>query len=93
MPPDGAPPEDEPVVRPRLVRALKNRPKLVGGRVREEFLENVEEALTERRKPDTVADRVASEAMRPVQDAGSRVVKKEARDKLVKGNQGPLRRL
>ena len=93
MPPDGSQPENEPVVRPHIVRALRERPKLLGGRLRNEFLGNVEDVLAERRKPDAVASRAARQATEPAREAGERVIRREARDKLTSANEGPLRLL
>lgn len=85
--------ELKPLFEPRLIRLLKDRPRLVDRGFREEFLEQLEENVRERRKPDTVAEEMAKNLMRRFEDAGGSVVKNRARSALETANEGPLEKL
>lgn len=85
--------EDQPVVKPRLIRLLKNRRKFVGGGLRDEFWDEVDRRVTERRKPDTAAEKVLENVLREVNEATFPVARKRMRDRLASANEGALSRL
>lgn len=82
--------ELQPLMQPRLVRFLKNRPKLVDRGVREEFLEEVEERMMERRKPDTVAERTVRRMFNEVADAAAPPTRRRVRERLSRANETVL---
>ena len=84
---------DQPVVKPRLIRFLKNRRKFIGGDVRNELWEEVDRRVTERRKPDTAAERVVQNAIQEVSEASFPVAKGRIRDRLANANENTLSRL
>lgn len=85
--------EEEPFLQPRLVRFLKNRTKLVGGSFRNDFWEEVERNVTERRKPDTAAERFLDRIGDEMRSAGFPVMKDRVRNRMARANEGALRRL
>jgi len=91
MPHDGE--GQNPLVQPRVVRALKNRPRLVDMGFREEMLDNMEAEIIQRRTTDTVAHRISSEVAESVSNAGKPVVRNRVRDRMDKANEGILNRL
>lgn len=89
----GASGADQPVVKPRLIRFLKNREKFVGGDLRNEFWNEVDRRVTDRRKPDTAAERVLENLIQEVNEATFPVARRRMRDRLVNANEGTLNRL
>lgn len=85
--------EKEPILQPRLVRFLKDRPRLVDKGLRREFLEELEREMVERRKPDTVAERMARSTMDRFNQATGKVARKKASAVVNKANDGPLQGL
>lgn len=85
--------EEEPILQPRLVRLLKNRPKLIGGSVREDILEEIEKNITERRKPDRASERVVGRILDEAREASMPVMKGRVKDRMNKANEGVLNRL
>lgn len=85
--------EEQPIVQPRLIRFLKNRRKLLGGGIRDEFWEEIERNVTERRKPDTAAERAVGNVVDRVQEASFPVAKRRVKDGLSRANEGALNRL
>lgn len=88
---DGDGPE-QPLFEPRVVEFLKDRPRLVDKGLREEFLDQLARNMRERRKPDTMAENVARDMMRRLEDAGGGVVKQRTRNALQRANEGPMER-
>lgn len=84
---------EEPILQPRVIRFLKNRPRLIDRGFREEFLEQLESNVSERRKPDTLAEKTVRGVFRNLEEAGSGVAKNKAQGALNKANDGPLSRL
>jgi len=83
----------QPLVEPRLVQFLKDRPRLVDRGLRQEFLEQLEMNIRERRIPDSMAERGVQQVFRRFEEAGSGVAKEKTRKAMKKANEGPLRRL
>lgn len=69
MPHTGGDGEKEPLMQPRVVKALKNRPRLVDFGVRKQMLEGLEESIAERRHPDRVSERASSTAAETAKQA------------------------
>lgn len=80
----------EPLMQPRLVRFLKNRRKLVGGKLREEILEEVERNMEQRRMPDTAAEKIVQNAMRRTEEVTGSVARKKAKSGINKINETVL---
>lgn len=57
-------------MRPRIVRLLKNRPRLVDFGLRQEFLDELDQIATERRKPGRVAERTTENMLNRAAEAG-----------------------
>lgn len=76
----------DPVLQPRLVRFLRERPKLVEFGMREKALESVERNIAERRTPEIMADRFAMTA----ESITRPVMRDAARDRLENANEGIL---
>lgn len=85
--------ETQPLFQPRVIRFLKDRPKLVGGGLREDFWEEVENNVAERRKPDTAAERLVQNIMERVAESSAPVARKRIRDRFVNANEGLLENL
>lgn len=85
--------ETEPLVQPRFIRFLKNRRKLVGGGIREEFWEEVEKNVVERRKPDTAAERMVQNMMERVAESTAPVARNRIRERFTRANEGILENL
>lgn len=72
----------EPILRPHLVEALKERPRLVDDRFRKALLESLERSMRERRTPEVMAERLSEETVRSVVDVTQPVVRDKARERL-----------
>lgn len=83
----------QPLLEPRLVRFLKNRPRLVNRGFREEFLEHLEQNVRLRRTPDAMAERSVQEFIKRFEEAGGSVAKNRTKQALDKANKGPLNKL
>lgn len=86
-------PDAQPLFEPRVVRFLKNRPRLVDRGLRQELFEELEYNIRERRKPDNMAESVVREGLKRFEEAGGRVAKNRTKQALDKANKGPLKRL
>lgn len=89
--------ELEPLVQPRLIRLLKNRPRLVDFGVREELLEELEQQVILRRTPDNVAESMISQIIRGTTQRASEVTepvfKNRTAEKMSKINETRLKNL
>lgn len=83
--------ELEPLIQPRLVRFLKNRPRAIDRGLRREFLEELETQMVIRRRPDTAAEKAVDAVFDRFREAGTSTAKRRARERLKKANKGPLR--
>lgn len=83
-------PEDrdlqDPLIEPRVIRFLKDRPRLVDKGWRKELLEELENQMRERRKPDTIAEKAVRSVFRNAEEVGENVTQRRAKDKLRKVN-------
>lgn len=86
-------PGEQPIVQPRVVRFLRDRNRLVDKGVREDFLDQLESNMVERRKPDTLAEKTVRDLFRRFEDAGSGVAKERVRGRMEKANQNTLSKL
>ena len=86
-------PEKEPILQPRLVRALRKRPKLIELEARERFLKNLEENISERRCPPNISDRLGRNVSKSIQQAAEPVAKDTLRERLTGANETVLSRL
>jgi hypothetical protein len=79
-------PEDrelqDPLFEPRVIRFLKDRPRLVDKGVRKRLLEELENQVRERRKPDTVAEKAVRSVVRSVEQVGENVGRRRAKERL-----------
>lgn len=85
--------EVDPLLQPRVIRLLKRRPKLFAESARNEFWEEIERNVTERRKPDTVAERAVDRLLEQTREATSPVMKGRARERFRRVNETVFRRL
>lgn len=85
--------DDEPVIHPWAVMALRKRPKLVNIQAREEFLTRLEHNIRERRKPNNIGERLADLGIRSTEEAAKPAVKNQIARRASKENTRLLRRL
>lgn len=85
--------EEEPILQPRLIRFLKNRKKWLGGSIRNDFWQEVERNVTNRRIPDTAAERFIDRIGDEIREASFPVAKDRVRNRMARANEGRLRRL
>lgn len=85
--------ELEPLVQPRLIRFLKDRPRLVDKGVRRELLEQLENQAIQRRRPDTAAEKAVQSFFNRFNEAGGQVARERAKKRMRKANEGPLKGL
>lgn len=85
--------ELKPLVQPRVIRALKNRPRLIDKGVRREMLEEMEQNVIERRTTGEVASRVSHTVMKSASDAGEPVVRNRMWNALERLNESILESL
>lgn len=93
MPHTGDSDELDPLVQPRAIRLLKNRPRLVDKGIRREMLEELEKSVSERRRADTVAARISHGLVESARQPAETVAKNRLSDSLNKANKGSLNRL
>jgi len=82
--------ELKPLVEPRVIQFLKDRPRLVNRGVREDFLRELEQNIRARRVPDTMAERTVRKLFKEAEEAGGGVARERARSRLKQANEGPL---
>lgn len=85
--------EVDPLIQPRAIRALKNRPRLISLGFREEVLEQMEETVKQRRHPDTVAEKAAQGLKERAEDATEPVVRGRLRNRVRQANERLLKNL
>lgn len=85
--------DPDPILKPRLLRKLRDRERLVDMGLREETLDQLQQAICERRSVENVSDRLTSSTMRSVVDVTQPVARNKARDAMDKANQTFLSRL
>lgn len=61
--------EKEPLIEPRVIRAMRKRPRLVDDGFREELLRNIENNVENRRKPQNFASGAAMQAAEVLADS------------------------
>lgn len=71
--------ELRPVFQPIVIRALKNRERLIDAGLREEVLNEMEDVVAQRRTADTLASRLSHTAMESMKQSAEPVI----RDRLV----------
>ena len=86
-------PRNEPLVEPRVIKRLKDRPRIVDWGVRKQFLEQLEKVAIERRKPGNVARGAVRTGFDRFQEAGEDVAKETTEEVLEKGNNSIFKRL
>jgi len=84
---DGSP---SPLVKPRVVRVLRDRPRLVDFGLREEALDELDTIICERRDPANVAEDVVREGFNKAADAAAPPVRNRVRSRLQEANEGIL---
>lgn len=67
--------ELKPLVEPRVIQALEERPRLIDMGVREEMWSQLEANIRERRTANTVASRISHSLMNTVQGSAEPVVR------------------
>lgn len=65
------PSSSQPLITPRVPALLKDRPKLLGGGFREEFWEQVERNMAERRTPEKVAEKGVEKTLEEASQAAA----------------------
>lgn len=81
----------EPILRPMVVRALRERPKLVDVDARDRVLEQLEMQISQRRTPDNIADALSRNTLERAADLGQPMVRDAAKNRLEKANDNILR--
>jgi len=84
---------EEPLLRPRLVRFLKERRRLVDFGMREEFFDELERQIAERRTPSRVAEKTADEAFNRTRESATPVVRDRVAKRMEKANKNLLSNL
>lgn len=59
----------DPILKPRLVRLLQERPKLVESEMRDRFLDTLDEEICRRRDPEMVSGQMARSLLRASEPA------------------------
>lgn len=80
----------EPLLQPRVVRLLKERPRLVDFGLRKEMLEELDNIATERRKPVNVAQRATDNALNRARDAAKRPMQRRVEKRVDEINESIL---
>jgi len=74
----------DPLVKPHVVRMLKDRPRVVDKGVRRNILDHLDRSISENRTPEKLAENASQRAMEPVRKAAQGTVfdhVKQAADK------------
>jgi len=85
--------DPDPILKPRVLRKLRDRERLVDMGFREEALDQLQQAVCERRSVEKVSDRLSSSTIRSLVDVTQPVARNKARDALDTANRTVLRRL
>lgn len=85
--------ELEPLLQPRLIRFMRDRPRLIDRGIRKEALDDLETIVAERRTTDSVANTVGRQVSSTLQDVTGRLARTETKKQLDKANQKQLKRL
>lgn len=84
---------DEPLIHPRVIRRLRERPKLINFGMREEFLEEMEKVVENRRQPGNIAEKASEAAFERFEEAGIEVTRNRTQNTLERANSSILRGL
>lgn len=84
---------DDPIIHPRVIKRLKERPRLINDGLREQFLQEMENVVTEKRKPQNVAESAVLRGFERFQEAGGGVAKKAVQTSLERGNESIFEQL
>lgn len=84
---------DNPLVQPRMVRLLKERPRLINFGIREEVLDQLDGQICKRRSPQHLAERVSDVAIRDTSDAVKPVMRNRIEQKIENMNDEALNNL
>jgi hypothetical protein len=84
---------DDPLIEPRLIRRLRDRPRAVDFGFRDELLAQLDEVICDRRRPDNVAEQGVLMAFDRIQEAGGKVAKRRASNFLQNRNTDVLENL
>lgn len=87
------PEEANPLVKPRVIGALKDRQRLIDMGFRREVLEQMESVIARRRSPDIVAERATQGAKQTAEQAAEPVLRERLKNRVEKVNDGVLRDL
>lgn len=83
-------PADEPLAKARLVRLLRDRPRLIDRGVRKDFLDQLKDNIEDRRKPSNVAEKSAREVLNRSAESAQPVLRDRVKDKMESANEGLL---
>lgn len=79
-------PDDEPIVRAKLLRLLEERPRAIDYGARKKILREVRENVEKRREPDEFAGRIATSAVRGAEEVAIPALQGTVRSGLELGN-------
>lgn len=77
---------ENPLIRPRLVRLLKERPRLINLGFREEVLDEIDHKMCQRRSPQHVAEKVSDILINETGDSVRPALRKRAEQRISKMN-------
>lgn len=84
---------EEPLIQPRLIRMLKDRPRLIDFGLREEVLAELDNQICERRNPQTVAERISDRVSSEVSNTTRPVVRRRVQERMERMNRERLQNL
>lgn len=84
---------DNPLIQPRFVRILKDRPRLIDFGLRKEVLEELDHQLCARRSPQEIANRISDRVTDEITNTTRPVMRRRAEKKIKELNKDTLRKL
>lgn len=93
MPENSGSSDVDPLLQPKIIERLRDRPKLVDAGLREEFWDELANTARERRKPDRIAEEGVRKAFNRSAEAAAPPVRNRVRGKLEKANESVLNNL
>lgn len=82
--------ELDPILQPRAIRFLKKRDRLIDMGMREEFLDEMEDRVVQRRRPDVVAEKTVKKAFNETAEAAAPPMRRRVFGRLTSANEGIL---
>lgn len=78
---------DQPLLQPRIIRLLKDRPRLISFGLREDVLDELDAKMCQRRSPQSLADKLSDVLVNEASDSMRPAIRRRAEQRVSKMNE------